>query len=828
MGLAAERWPTVKSIFHAALALPPAARPAYVERACGPDVALRAEVTSLLAEDAHGETGAFALPQAARQALLADASPGEAPRIGAYRLVREIGRGGSGIVYLAVRDDRQYRQRVALKVIHHDSQEIRQRALQERQILATLDHPHIVRLTDGGTTKDGRPYLVMERIEGMPIDRYCDANGLSIEQRLELMRLVCEAVQHAHQHLVVHRDLKPSNVLVTESGQPKLLDFGIAKLLGSARELALMGTTAPHQRLLTPVYASPEQLRGETITTASDVYALGVMLYELLTGSLPHTATHPAEMMRRICEIDPTLPSLRITSRGQRRRLRGDIDGIVMKALARAPKERYASADRLASDLARHLAHQPVLARRHTWFYRGFKLIRRHAWASAAVVLLVFFAAAMTMQSFRATRALERADAERQRASGVASFLLELFSAAAPNAAQGRTVTARHMLDLGALRVTSGVDDAPVMRATLMETMAKAYEDLGEWTAAAALLEEAVAVRERLQGKAHPDLASSLEQLARVVSAERDDATALALQRRALTIRRARYGAEHPAVAAALHGLGEVHYAAGDRVAAERFFRQALEMRRQLLGDEHPETAENLHELASLLLDRGDLAAAEPLMRQALELKQRHLGERHTEVALLQNDLALLLLERGEPTAALPLLERSIETFNLLLGPDHVWTSSTQKNLAKVYRAFGDLEAAETQLREVLSQRRRVLPADSPHIAWAAQELGQLLLERGDAVAAEELLRHSVDILRRTLPSGDWPVAGAEAALGVCLVAQGRYQEAEGLMLTAHRVYAEQLGADHQRTRRLGERLGELYAAWGRPATTGPLGAGAR
>ena len=828
MSLAAERWPTVKSIFHAALALPPAARPAYLEQACGPDVDLRGEVTALLAEDEHGETGAFLLPQPARQTLLADASPGEVPRIGAYRLVREIGRGGSGIVYLAVRDDREYRQRVALKVIHHGSEDVRRRALQERQILASLDHPHIVRLTDGGTTKDGRPYLVMELVEGMPIDRYCNEHDLTIEQRLELMRLVCEALQHAHQHLVVHRDLKPSNVLVTESGQPKLLDFGIAKLLGSARELALMRTTAPDQRLLTPVYASPEQLRGEAITTACDVYALGVMLYELVTGELPHTATHPAEMMRQICEIDPALPSLHITSRGQRRRLRGDIDGIVMKALARAPKERYASADRLASDLARHLAHQPVLARRHTLFYRGFKLIRRHAWASAAVVLLVLFAAAMTIQSFRATRALARADAEQVRASGVASFLLELFSAAAPNVAQGRTVTARDMLDLGALRVTSGVEHAPVMQATLMETMAKAYEDLGEWTAAAALLEEAVAVRERVQGNAHPDLANSLEQLARVVSASRDDATALALQRRALTIRRAAYGAEHPAVAAALNGLGEVHYAAGNRDAAERFFRQALEMRRHLLVDDPPATAEVLHELASLLRDRGDLVGAEPLMRQALELKQRHLGERHTEVAFLENDLALLLLERGEPAAALPLLERSIETFRTLLGPDHVWTSTTQKNLAKVYRAFGDLEAAEAQLRQVLTQRRRVLPADSPHIAWAAQELGQLLVERGDAVAAEELMRDSVDILRRTLPPGEWPIAGAEAALGVCLVAQGRYEEAEGLMLTAHRVYNQQLGPDHQRTRRLGERLAELYAAWGRPATTGPVGAEAQ
>ncbi len=817
MSRAAERWPAVKSIFHAALDLPAAARPAYLEQVCGADEDLRAEVAALLAEDGRGAAGAFTLPQAARRALLADAPEGdEVPRIGAYRLVREIGRGGSGVVYLAVRDDREYRQRVALKVIHRDSEDVRRRALQERQILATLEHPHIARLLGGGSTADGRPYLVMELVEGVPIDRYCAAHRLSLEQRLELVRVVCEAVQHAHQHLVVHRDLKPSNVLVSEGGAPKLLDFGIAKLLGPARDSALLRTTAPDQRLLTPVYASPEQLRGEAVTTACDVYALGVLLYELTTGELPHAAEHPAELVRRICDADPPLPSLRPADRGRRRRLRGDVDGIVMKALSRVPARRYASAEQLARDLGRHLAHQPVLARRQTFLYRGFKLMRRHAWATAAVVLLAVFAAAMTVQSVRATRALARADAEQARASGVASFLLELFAAAAPNAAQGRTVTARDMLDLGARRVTSGVDHAPVMQATLMETMAEAYEGLGEWQAAAALLEDAVALRERVQGAEHPDLASSLEQLARVVSATGESPAALALQHRALAIRRARFGAEHPAVAAALHGLGEVHYAAGDRAAAERFFRQALAMRRALLGDDHPETAENLHELASLLRDRGDLAGAEPLMRRALELKRRHLGERHTEVALLENDLALLLLERGEAAAALPLLERSIETFRLLLGPDHMWTSTAQKNLAKVYRAAGDLEAAEALLRQVLDGRRRVLPAESPHIAWAAQELGRLLVERGDAAVAEELLRGSVDILRRALPAGDWPIAGAEAALAASLAAQGRYAEAEELLLAAHRVYREQLGPDHHRTRRLGERLDELYAAWGR------------
>ncbi len=392
-----ERWRRLEELFLAASELPARGRDAFLDRSCGGDAELRAGVLELIAAAEGSEAR---LERAVRGTLEMAAGEGGEDggepayrRVGPYRIVREIGRGGMGTVYLAERDDEHYRQRVALKVVRRgpDSRELRRRLRQERQILANLDHPYIARLLDGGNTEDGLPYFVAEYVEGEPIDRYCDRRRLKVARRLELFREVCRAVQYAHGSLVIHRDLKPSNLLVTTDGTPKLLDFGIAKLLDSETPEAIATVTG--LSLLTPEYASPEQVRGETLTVATDVYSLGVLLYELLTGRRPFQVDRrrQLELLKAICEARPERPSDAVFRREEvanpagdgstlltpeavsgprqdrpeklRRRLRGDLDNIVLRAIRKQPERRYGSVDQLAEDVGHHLAGRPVRAR---------------------------------------------------------------------------------------------------------------------------------------------------------------------------------------------------------------------------------------------------------------------------------------------------------------------------------------------------------------------------------------------------------------------------------------------------------------------------------
>src|SRR5215210_2267496 len=387
-----EAWERVKEIFAAARELPAAARPDFLTEACAGDPAVRREVESLLAAQSGIGESFLAEPAAGEAFRLIEHRGTEewiGRRIGAYRVLAELGSGGMGTVFLAARADAEFERQVAIKVIRRglDRAEIVSRFRQERQILAGLDHPNIARLLDGGATEEGLPYLVMERVEGVPIDRYSAEASLDLPGKLGLFLKICAAVQYAHRNLIVHRDLKPSNILVTREGEPKLLDFGIAKFLepGPAEGLTISG-----ERLLTPDYASPEQVLGEPITTSSDVYSLGVLLYQVLCGRPPYriAGRTPQELERVVCEEEP-LPPSRTLSRGSdteklREQLRGDLDNIVLKALAKEPARRYASVEHLSEDLERYLTGRPVLARSGGWWYRSGKLLRRHRLAAAA------------------------------------------------------------------------------------------------------------------------------------------------------------------------------------------------------------------------------------------------------------------------------------------------------------------------------------------------------------------------------------------------------------------------------------------------------------
>jgi serine/threonine-protein kinase len=495
----AARWERVKELFDGAAGLDPDARAAFLAEACGDDGALREEVESLLL--AHDQAGGF-LPEPPPDPDAGDAAEDLADRrLGPYRLLHLIGQGGMGHVYRAIRDDDQFKKLVAVKLVRVEmaTDAVLARFRAERQILAGLEHPGIARLLDGGAIEDGRPFLVMEHVEGTRIDVYARDHALTTAARVTLFRSVCAAVQYAHENLVVHRDLKPANILVTPDGLPKLLDFGVAKLMDPSGPGA---ATATLFAAMTPAYASPEQVRSEPITTATDVYSLGVVLHELLTGRRPYrlAGVTSLELQQAICEQEPERPALP-----------DDLGAIVLKALRKAPHLRYPTVAAFSEDLGRYLAGLPVSARKGTARYRAARFVRRHRVKVALSALLAVAAA-----SFAANTAVQagRVAREKDKTERVTGLLVGLFRVSDPGEARGNTVTAREMLDRGAARVRAELAAEPEVQAALLDTMGRVYGNLGLYAEAQPLVEEALATRRRVLGDDHDDVAASLKSLA--------------------------------------------------------------------------------------------------------------------------------------------------------------------------------------------------------------------------------------------------------------------------------------------------------------------------
>jgi len=747
---------------------------------------------------------------------LAALPPGAERRIGPYRILRELGHGGMGTVYLAARADEQFQKRVALKIIRSgaDSAEVVRHFKRERQILAGLDHPNIAKLLDGGATEDGLPYLVMEYIEGQPLLSYCDSLSLPIPERLKLFQAVCAAVQYAHRNLVVHRDIKPGNVMVAADGSPRLLDFGIAKLVNP--EVSGEAPTATAM-VMTPEYASPEQARGEVITTATDVYSLGVVLYELLTGHNPYrlTSRQPLDVLRAVSEQEPESPStaidrteertapqgaapIRVTpesvarTRGGtpeklKRRLRGDLDNILMLALCKEPQRRYASVEAFSDDIRRYLDGLPVRARKPSLGYRAAKFVKRNAVGVAAsavvLVLLVAFAVAMALQSARVARERDLAEKERtaaqrerETAQRVSAFLVDLFKVSDPSEARGNTVTAREVLDKGADRIATELKDQPEVRGTLMDTMGTVYVNLGLYDRAVPLLQEALATRRAALGNEHLDVARSLFNLAVVLRRRGDYAGAEALHREALALRRKLLGNEHPDVARSLNNLGLVLTDTGDYAGAEAFYREALAMRRKLLGNQHRDVAATLSNLAIVLKQRGDYAGAEALYRDALAIVRQQLGNEHPDVAL------------------------------------------SLDNLADVLALKGDFAGAEAIFRETVPLLRKLLGSEHPSVGVSLINLADMLCLERKPGEAEPLAREALAIFRKALPGGHAYIAEAESVLGGCLTLSQRYGEAEPLLLGSYPVLKAKTGERSPETRKALERIVRLYEARGQPA----------
>ncbi len=726
-------------------------------------------------------------------------------RIGPYRILRTLGAGGMGEVFLAERADAEFEQQVAIKVVVGGSRGVQSRLKIERQILAQLDHPNIAHLLDGGSLPDGTMYIVMEYVDGEPIDVYCDSNRLDVTARLKLFQTVCAAVHYAHQNLIVHRDLKPSNILVTSAGVPKLLDFGIAKLLDErqARHHTLAVTHAD-MRIMTPDHASPEQVRGLAITTSSDVYVLGVLLYKLLTGTSPFTipSMRFADIERTICETDPPRPSHSIgaddsaASRGiadarnsssprLRRILQGDLDNIVFMAMRKEPERRYGSAQQFASDIQRYLDGMPVIARRDTLSYRAAKFVSRHWVPVAAAVSVAFlilaFALTTYLQSSRIAAERDRvaeqravAERERVRAEEVSSFLVNLFKLSDPQENRGNQVTARELLDLGAKRLEAGLQDQPATKAALLATVGAVYDSLGQYKDALPMLNESLALQPQSQDKSR---VRTLLELGRARAGAGDLGGAEASLQEALHLSQNDRGARSQESGRALWALGQLRQRQGQLTDAKELYNRALDI---LETTSAPATDASalLDDLAQVYVRGQQWALARQTYERALDIDRRILGDDNPRVATRLNSLATVAQNVGDLKRAETLYRDAIRRDERDYGALHPETGAAQGNYGSLLQREGRLAEAEPLLREALSVVLSLYGPGHYKVGYARMSLAILLLEKGDLAESESQFRQALDIYDKTLPANHPYRASALMYLAQLLVIRGKPDEA--------------------------------------------------
>jgi len=766
----ADRWQQVKAALGEAMALGATARAAYLERLGENDPALRQEVESLLRADEEAGTGFLESPAAAVLETSPPPSAHVGRRLGPYQLLEEIGAGGMGEVYRAVRVDEEYVHQVAVKLVRAgvDAQLVGPRLRTERQILAAFQHPNIARLLDGGTTEDGIPYLVMELIEGEPITDYCDRHGLDLEARLRLFLLVCSAVQYAHQRAVIHRDLKPSNILVTADGVPKLLDFGIAKILEPGAIPARSDLTINAVRLLTPDYASPEQLKGEPVSAASDVYSLGVVLYELLTGFKPYTersralsdaqtaAPRPAPVRPSVAARSRDIASVirQNSSEKLSRRLRGDLDNIVLMALRQEAERRYATVDRLAEDIRRHLSHMPVMARKPTLGYRASMFVARHKVGVAATtltVLALITGIVMTArETFIARAALARAEDEAGASQRVSDYLVSLFEDANPDETGGQPLDVRTLVARAQGQIDPALASQPALRARMLSVVGALHCEIGQSQPCTRNLEEALRIEKAAGAAGDPLLLAHTEY--RLASAYNDAGRtqdALALLQRALPVLAAQQPPDRPEVAAAWNEIGRA-YLETEPMRAIKALQRALTLESGPHGEDTVASANTLGILAIAEAQtlRWDDALA--LARTRIRLVSSHFSARDVRYFEALNDYAEVAQEAGRFDEAGQAWEQ------VLGGYQRIFGRGSDKYI-DIELSLGDVRFRRNRLRESIFWFRRTVDdyraQQSQHLeryAGSLFALSQVLWMYGDYQGAAAAAREGYRTFQRT------------------------------------------------------------------------------
>ena len=818
----------MQECFEQALELDPESRETFLERLEGRDARLASTVRGLLR--AHLSTGRE-LKSPVRDAAGYVTNPGDAwigERVGVYRVVRLIGAGGMGTVYEAAREDDQFRHRVAIKFLHRHagSEAAHRRFRDERQILASLQHPNIAGLLDGGVTPDHQPYFVMEYLEGEPITSWCDERSLSVAARLDLFGQVCAAVQYAHQSLVVHRDLKPGNILVTKDGVVKLLDFGIAKLLRDDGEDST--ATEAGGRAYTPNYASPEQLLGLPVGTRSDVYALGVVLYELLTGERPFDLYgKPAvEVQRLIAMVTPVKPSAAIAEAqvpalGERSmararaRVAGDLDAIVLKALRKEPERRYGSVEEFAADVRRHREGRPVAARPESMGYRLGKLIRRRRIETAAISLAgASLIAGIVTTSIKAREAIR----ERERVTEVKEFLTTMLGAANP-ASFGRDVQVRVVLDSAVVRADA-LKQRPELEGEIRVIIGGTYLSLGEFELAEKQFRRELAIQQALS----PDgsravvmalgrVSSALEQQGNYAAADSVLSQATAQFSRFIPL-------DDPARADHLDLRGRVLVRLGRVAEAEVLLALALDL--QLRTHPVNDSARG-YAYANLGMVRSELgrnASAESLLVQAVAASKRAHGEVHPLVAAILSPLATVQERAGAMDRADSTFREALAMREKLLGAEHPDYAWTMFSYADHLMLVGKNAESAVWCRKVLALRGKTLSDAHPAISTAMAVLGRVLGRMDSLEAGGRWLRESLAVRQANYPKGHWLIASSESILGEHLVLEKRFAEAEQRLLSSEQKLLAARGEDAPVIQDARNRIVKLYETWGKPAET--------
>jgi serine/threonine-protein kinase len=867
------RWRRIGVLFDQAVALPPDERHAFLDDACAGDPALRDQVLALLEADA------------APHPALED-PPDETPpvvatgqRLGPYRILRPLGEGGMGTVYLAERED--VGAPVAIKLVRGGPHV--PRFQHERRILARLHHPNIARFLDAGVTDDDTPYVVLEFVDGQPIDAYCDARRLPVAERLRLFAEAGRAVQYAHQNFVVHRDLKPSNILVTEDddGRPqvKLLDFGIAKLI-SDDALDAPGLTRTGMRVLTPEYAAPEQVRGEPISAATDVYALGVLLYELLTGQRPYDVTGPSafETEQAILTTEPERPSTAVsratteteaeaiapdrarstTLEQLRRTLRGDLDTIALKALRKEPERRYPSAEAFVDDIKRHLEGLPVTARPDTLRYRASKFVRRHRGSViatvSAVLLLIGYAVTATVQAQRIEAQAAEIARERDKAEEVTAFLIDLFESNSPSEALGDTLTADDLLERGQRRIEI-LSNQPSTQATLMGVVGDVYRTLGNFDRADSLLHRSLAMhraaenREEMvdvysslgllrarqseylqadslfrraldlarerQGPLHLDVAAQLKHLATVQMRLGAFAQADSLGQRALHVLRETVGSDDPRYARTLTTLGLIYREQGRGDEAERVLREALAIQQSTIGELHPATVTTLNNLGLVLGVKGELEEAERWLRTSLRNRRALYGDTHPSLPVALQNLADVLHRRGEYDEAYPLYREAIAIGKQTVGRNSIDVASALNNLGLMLKRQEKLDEAESYYREAADIRKVLYGKYHPRVATSLLNLGRLHQARRAPEQARQVLDEGLEVCGQVFTEPKGVCALIHSSLGWAHSAMENWTPAETHYRQALNMVEQIAGTDHRRYGTIAHRLAEVLVKRG-------------
>jgi eukaryotic-like serine/threonine-protein kinase len=858
--MTAEQWDRVQALFETASELHGEERTTFLQNQCANDDEIYREVTSLLDAD---ENIHMLLEGLAIDAVVFSYEQHYiGRRIGPYRIKKHVGSGGMSYVFLAEREDGQFDQRVALKIIKRgmESDQIIRRFRSERQILSRLDHPNIARLHDGGITEEGAPYFTMDFVDGIPIDRYCNANRLSVEDRLELFITVCSAVQHAHTNLLIHRDLKPENILVSgdkKSPMVKLLDFGIARVLDDDGGDVMV--TREGSRPMTPAYASPEQLRGERITTASDIYSLGVILYELLSGYRPFQLAEPNahELAARIEADNPSPPSAVVSEDDRkqfadetsrlRKSLRGDLDIICLKALNVEPSQRYQTVEQFGADIRRHLTGQPVLARPESRRYRIGKFVKRHkptVLASAlALIVLITGIIAFAWQYNIAAAERDRARLEAETSFQVAGFMQGLFASIDPSIARSDTMTARQLLDRGATQIRTELAGQPDVQARMLdvlgdvysslwlfeeaedaynqaleirlnnqdipeEDVAQSYHNLGKvftrdgtFPKADSLLHLALSMKIELHGEMHPSTAMSIREIATLNFKLGEYDQAIDQYKKALSIYERDVGMEHEASILGLNSdIGWTYYVKGEYTTAEQYVRQSLERRRELYPGVHPDVWSGLDKLSQIMLAQARYEESRVLRFENLDMARTLYGENHPITAVAYANYSSLLKELERYAEAEEYHQLAHRIFLKNLGENHPQISVSYNNLANLKHDRGDLDSAVVYHRKALELNRRLYGNMHDEVANSLNNLATVRLDQLQYAEAESLFRETLRIDMQIFGEMHPFVGMDHQSVGITLMYQGKYDEAESHLLKAIDITLETQGEHHPRS----------------------------